>query len=89
MNDFILYDDTEQTSTRFVGYAGEHSRFDVAITTTDHFYGKKLVTVIQTGRTAILGDDEAEDVAYIAHAFHVSDEAEARELSRFLCENLF
>lgn len=88
MNDFILYDDTEQTSTRYVGYAGECSRFDLAITTTAHFFGKKLVTVIQTGRTAILGDEETEDVAYIAQAFRIDDFEEASELSQFLAANV-
>ncbi len=88
MDDWILYDDTENTSTRYVGYAGNQSRFDVAITTTAHFYGKKLVTVIQTGRTAILNDDEAADVAYLMHAFQISREDEAEELSEFLTSNL-
>ncbi|QSO53898.1 DUF3055 domain-containing protein [Alicyclobacillus curvatus] len=88
MEDWILYDDTEHTSTRYVGYAGEHSRFDLAITTTAHFYGKTLVTLIQTGRTAILSQDEAADVGYLMHAFNVTKDEEATELSEFLTSNL-
>lgn len=87
MEDFILYDETESTSTRYVGYAGEHTRFDLAITTTAHFYGKTLVTLIQTGRTAILSPEEAGDVDYMMEAFRVK-ELEARELSEFLTSNL-
>lgn len=87
-NTSILYDDTEQTSTRFVGYAGDYSRFDVAITQTGHFYGKRLVTIIQSGRTAILGEDDAANVPYLMEAFSVTDEQEADELSTFLQANL-
>ncbi|GGI96986.1 hypothetical protein GCM10010885_03190 [Alicyclobacillus cellulosilyticus] len=80
----ILYDDTEATSTRFLGVAGETTRFDVAITTTAHFYGKKLVTLIQSGRTAILGEDEASHASYLMEAFQLRSEEEAEELSRVL-----
>lgn len=88
MNDFILYDETEQTSTRYIGYAGDNARLDIAITTTAHFYGKKLVTVIQSGRTAILGENDVEDVAYVQETFRLSSEDEARELAEFLTTNL-
>lgn len=88
MDDFILYDDTEQTSTRFVGYAGNHARFDVAITTTNHFYGKKLVAVIQNGCTAILGESDVNDISYVMSAFRITDEQEAEEFAAFLSSNL-
>lgn len=86
--DSILYEDTEQTSTRFVGYAGHHGRYDMAITTTDHFYGKKLVFVIQSGRTAIMNDDDADNLAYVMDIFNIQDEEEGLELSQFLHTNL-
>jgi hypothetical protein len=85
---FMLYDETEHTTTRYIGYAGEHSRLDVAITTTAHFYGKKLVYVIQNGRTAILNDDDASNVPYLMQAFDIRDETEANEFSEFLLANL-
>lgn len=84
----ILYDDTEQTSTRFVGYAGDFGRFDLAITQTAHFYGKRLVTIIQNGRSAILGDEDVADLTYLAQTFGLSSEDEARELAAFLQRNL-
>lgn len=86
--DSILYDETEHTSTRFVGYAGQHGRYDLAITTTDHFYGKKLVFIIQSGRTAIMNDDDAGNLPYVMDIFNVQDEAEGQELSEFLLSNL-
>lgn len=87
-HDGILYDETEHTSTRYVGYAGEHGRYDVAITSTAHFYGKRLVFVIQSGKTAIMNDDDAANTGYVMDVFGVTDEAEGTELSEFLLANL-
>ncbi|QQE80681.1 SAV0927 family protein [Alicyclobacillus sp. SO9] len=84
----ILYDNTEQTQTRYVGYLGNTTRFDVAITRTENFYGKSLVTIIQNGRTAIVGQDDAEDLEFIASAFSIAEEEEAAEFSDFLSHNL-
>lgn len=84
----MLYDETEHGTTRFVGFATDHARYDLAIVTTAHFYGKKLVVSIQSGKSAILNDDDAENVLYIMEAFGISDEHEAEELSEFLTSNL-
>ncbi|WP_126429787.1 DUF3055 domain-containing protein [Brevibacillus marinus] len=78
-----LYDETEETSTRFVSFLGETSRFDLAIVKTDRFYGKKLVINIQNGRSAIIGEDDLNEEGYLAYAFQLS-ENEAEELKRFL-----
>lgn len=88
MNEFdLMYDETEETSTRFVGFVGAQARFDLAITTTNHFFGKKLVYCLQSGRSVIMTANEAEDVAYICQAFRVSDE-EGEELAAFLAANV-
>ncbi len=79
----FLYDETEETSTRFVSFIGETTRFDLAIVTTTRFYGKKLVINIQNGRSAIIGDDDLREEGYLEYAFHLS-EAEASELKTFL-----
>lgn len=85
-SDFMfLYDEKENTETRFVSFMGETTRFDLAITETDRFYGKKLVFNIQSGRTAIIGPDDLEEPEYVSHAFQISDE-EAKELHIFLSE---
>ena len=83
----VMYDESETTTTRFVGFVGDVSRFDLAITTTAHFYGKRLVVCLQTGRSAILSAEESEDPSYLADAFRVSPE-EATEMSQFLSANL-
>ena len=80
---FFLYDDTEQTRTRFVSFVGKSNRFDLAIVRSDRFYGKSLVISIQNGRCAIIGQDDLEEEGYIAYAFDLSEE-EAQELTEFL-----
>jgi len=80
----FLSDSTEQTSTRYVCFIG-HSmrRFDLAITTTNRFYGKKLVTDLQSGKTAIIGPDDLEEEGYLEYTFKLTEE-EAVDLTDFL-----
>ncbi|WP_421617463.1 DUF3055 domain-containing protein [Brevibacillus sp. TJ4] len=80
---FYLYDETEDTKTRFVSFTGETTRFDLAITQTNHFYGKKLVINIQNGRSAIIGQDDLKEEGYLEFAFNLSEQ-EAAELLSFL-----
>jgi hypothetical protein len=80
---FYLYDETEETSTRFVSFMGKANRFDLAITTTNRFYGKKLVINIQNGRSAIIGEDDLNEEGYLEYAFQLSAE-DAEDLRSFL-----
>ncbi|MBP1934619.1 DUF3055 domain-containing protein [Ammoniphilus resinae] len=79
---FYLYDDTEDTKTRFVSFSGDEGRYDLAITITDRFYGKKLVINLQNNRAAIIGEDDLNEEGYLEYAFGVS-EKEAEELKHF------
>ncbi|HUC91640.1 MAG TPA: DUF3055 domain-containing protein [Paenibacillus sp.] len=80
----FMSDTTEQTSTRFVTFITPGmKRFDLAITTTNRFYGKKLVTDLQSGKTAIIGADDLEEEGYLEYTFQLSEE-EAAELGQFL-----
>lgn len=82
----FLSDTTEETSTRFICFIGESlKRFDLAITTTSQFYGKKLVTDLQLGKTAIIGPDDLEQEGYLEHVFKINEE-EAEELTSFLSQ---
>jgi hypothetical protein len=82
---FFLYNDIVDSKTRFVSFMGEESRFDLAIITTDRFYGKKLVLDMQSNHFAIIGHDDLEEEGYIEHAFQLSED-EAAELRTFLYE---
>ncbi|MFC4076105.1 DUF3055 domain-containing protein [Salinithrix halophila] len=80
---FFLYDDAEETKTRFVSFAGETCRFDLGITVTNRFYGKLIVFNIQSNRFAIIGQDDLEEPGYLEHVYGI-DEGEAEELKQFL-----
>ncbi|WP_088032690.1 DUF3055 domain-containing protein [Evansella clarkii] len=84
---FFLYDETEETKTRYVSFMGEHQRFDLVVITTDRYYGKKLVLDIQSSRFAILGQDDLEEPGYLEETFKMNDE-EGGELRDFLYEIL-
>jgi hypothetical protein len=79
-----LSDSTEATTTRFVTLiTPKMNRFDLAITTTNRFYGKKLVTDMQQGITAIIGPDDLEKEGYIESRFRLNEE-QSEELTNFL-----
>ncbi|MFD0677828.1 MULTISPECIES: DUF3055 domain-containing protein [unclassified Paenibacillus] len=87
MFDFdYLYDTNEETTTRFVCFVGTSlHRFDLAITNTNRFYGKKLITDLQSGKTAVIGPDDLQEEGYLEHVFKISEE-EAGELTEFLSQ---
>ncbi|MFB6467529.1 DUF3055 domain-containing protein [Cytobacillus sp. Hz8] len=82
---FFLYDETEETKTRFISFMSESQRFDLAIIQSERYYGKKLVLNIQGNRFAIIGPDDLEEEGYIEHAFNLSEE-DGEELRSFLSE---
>lgn len=82
---FFLYDDLVATKTRFVSFVGDHTRFDLAITQTDRFYGKHIVLDLQGSRFALIGPDDLEEEGYLEYAFQLKEE-EAEELRMFLQE---
>lgn len=79
----FMYDETEDTRTRFIGFIGETKRFDLSLTTSNHFFGKTLVHDIQNGRSAIIGTDDLKEEGYLEHAYQLNEE-EATELLSFL-----
>jgi hypothetical protein len=86
-NRYFLYDDKEDTKTRFVSFIWDTQRFDLAITYSRRFYGKQLVLDLQGSRYAIIGPDDLEEASYLENAFQISPE-DAEELRSFLVETL-
>jgi hypothetical protein len=80
---FFLYDDTEETKTRYVSFMGENQRFDLAIIQTSRYYGKSIVLDIQGSRFAIIGQDDLDEEGYLEYAYNLSEE-DAEELRSFL-----
>ena len=67
MIDMYLYDDEEQSQVQFIGFVGEHSRYDLMLVQTDRHYGKTLVLNMQTNQFGIIGSDDIEEEGYISH----------------------
>ncbi|SDC37620.1 Protein of unknown function [Melghirimyces thermohalophilus] len=80
---FFLYDENEETQTRFVSFMGETNRFDLGITMTDRFYGKMIVFNIQSNRFAIIGPDDLEEPGYLERVYDIGED-EAEELKQYL-----
>ncbi|MGE8037387.1 DUF3055 domain-containing protein [Lysinibacillus sp. NPDC093692] len=87
MERFFLYDDVEDTKTRFVSFAGEKLRYDLAILQSGRFFGKVLVMDIQFGRFAIIGPDDVEEPGYLEHVYNRTEE-DTVELREYLRELL-
>ena len=87
MIDFFLYDESEDTYTRYVSFVGEHGRYDLAIIQTDRYFGKSLVLNTQGSRFGIIGPDDLEEEGYIAHILGYTDD-EASEVEAFLSEGI-
>ncbi|MFJ3389642.1 MULTISPECIES: DUF3055 domain-containing protein [Lysinibacillus] len=87
MERFFLYDDVEDTKTRFVSFAGNRLRYDLAILQSGRFFGKVLVMDIQFGRFAIIGPDDVEEPGYLEHVYNRTEE-DTVELREYLRELL-
>jgi hypothetical protein len=87
MERFFLYDDVEDTKTRFVSFAGNTQRYDLAILQSSRFFGKVLVLDIQFGRFAIIGPDDVEEPGYLEHVYNRTEE-DTVELREYLRELL-
>lgn len=87
MERFFLYDDVEDTKTRFVSFTGRTLRYDLAIVQSSRFFGKVLVLDMQFGRFAIMGPDDVEEPGYIEHVYN-REGNEAEDLREYLRELL-
>ncbi|OCS85595.1 DUF3055 domain-containing protein [Caryophanon tenue] len=87
MERFFLYDDVEDSKTRFVSFTGRKLRYDLAIVQSSRFFGKVLVLDMQMGNFAIMGPDDVEEEGYIEHVYKRTEE-EAEDLREYLRELL-
>ncbi|MFY3790546.1 DUF3055 domain-containing protein [Ureibacillus sp. MALMAid1270] len=87
MERFFLYDDTEDTKTRFVSFTGKLIRYDLAIVQSRRFFGKVLVLDMQSSRFAIIGPDDIDEPGYLEYVYNKTEE-EAEDLREYLTELL-
>ncbi|HFJ5558800.1 TPA: DUF3055 domain-containing protein [Staphylococcus aureus] len=85
MIDMYLYDDNEESQVQFVGFVGEHGRYDLMLVNTNRHYGKTLVLNMQTNKFGIIGTDDLKEEGNIAHILGVNAE-EGDEITEYLNE---
>ncbi|MBU9711274.1 DUF3055 domain-containing protein [Evansella tamaricis] len=78
-----LYDDMERVNVRFIGMTTENTRYDFGIMYTNLFFGKPLITCMQTGRSFLMCAEDAEDVEHIQRLLKIQDSTEATAISEF------
>lgn len=85
MIEMFLYDDQSEANIQFVGFVGEHSRYDLTLIYTDRHFGKTIVLNTQNNTFGIIGKDDLEEEGYISHVLGLSEE-EGEEVTEYLHE---
>nr|WP_175475860.1 DUF3055 domain-containing protein [Evansella caseinilytica] len=83
-----LYDETERVNVRFIGITTENVRYDFGIMYTNMFFGKPLITCMQTGRSFLMCAEDAKDIEHLRKVFKLTDHKEAEAISEFLAVTL-
>jgi hypothetical protein len=83
-----MYEHSELTHVRFVGFHSEHSRYDFGIIFTNSFFGNPLVVDMQTGRSILLNPFDASNKEWIKQAFQIDHDEDAENLVHFFQAHL-
>ncbi|KTT79376.1 MULTISPECIES: DUF3055 domain-containing protein [Mammaliicoccus] len=83
MIDMFLYDEQDEAKIQFVGFVGEHSRYDLTLIYTNRHYGKTMVLNTQNNTFGIIGKDDLEEEGYISHILGLTEE-EGEEVTEYL-----
>ncbi|MFA9557302.1 DUF3055 domain-containing protein [Evansella sp. AB-rgal1] len=78
-----LYDETERVNVRFIGLTTDSTRYDFSMMYTNMFFGKPLITCMQTGRSFLMCAEDAEDYDYLQRMLKLKEKEEAKTLSEF------
>lgn len=83
-----LYDLSELTQVRFIGFHSENARYDFGIVYTNSFFGKPLVIDMQSGRSFLLSACDINNKEWIRKTFSIHSEEDAEKLSDFFEDHL-
>ena len=78
-----LYDQSELSQVRFIGFHSDSARYDFGIIYTNSFFGKPLVVDMQTGRSTLLSACDAGNTVWIKRAFQIHNDEDAESLAQF------
>ena len=65
MDRFFLYDDVEDTKTRFVSFTGKTIRYDLAILQSSRFFFFFFLLDIQFRSFGLIGLDDCDDPVFV------------------------
>ncbi|MGO4889706.1 SAV0927 family protein [Anaerobacillus sp. MEB173] len=83
-----LYVEDEYVNVKHFGFSTTETRYDFSIVYSNLFFGKPLVTCIQTGCSALLDPLDLSDLEYIHKKFNTRDLREAEQLSALFSESI-
>lgn len=83
-----LYDESEKTKVRFIGFTTDDVRYDFGIIYTNMFFGKPLVVCMQTGCSTLLDTNDIQDYDHLKKIFRLKSDKEAIDLAAFFEESL-
>ena len=85
----FLYNDTEETKTRFISFWAENQRFDLAIVRSSRYFGKQLVLNMLGNRFAIIGPDDLAEEGFLEYAFGLSEEDAEKSFHSLLADIIY
>ncbi|NSL50879.1 DUF3055 domain-containing protein [Calidifontibacillus erzurumensis] len=78
-----IYENSENVKVHYVGFITNNARYDFAITYSTMFFGKSLLTCLQTGRTMLVDGEDIQDPEHFCRLFNHCDDQEFQTLSNF------
>ncbi|WP_209124958.1 SAV0927 family protein [Alkalihalobacillus sp. BA299] len=79
-----IYGMDDLSMVQHIGYASESRMYDFTLVFSDHFFGKTLVTCLQSGNSSLLDFQDVSDVSLLKKVFRIQDDATAQEVSALL-----
>lgn len=81
-----LYDHSEMTQIRFVGFHSEHARYDFCIIYTNRFFGKPIVIDMLTGKAVLVSPFELSNKEWLKKTFQIDHEDDVERMVHFFEE---
>ncbi|MFT9849734.1 SAV0927 family protein [Aneurinibacillus sp. REN35] len=69
-----LFDESEQSMTRYVCLATDEARYDFSFVYSSLFQGKSFITCLQSGQSLLLSHDDLHDEKYWVKKLAVAEE---------------
>lgn len=79
-----IYGMDDLSTVQHIGYASESRMYDFTLVFSDHFFGKTLITCLQSGNSSLLDFHDVSDVSVVKKVFRIQNDEIAHEVSALL-----